>query len=297
MPREALTSTASPGCTRAGSWAAAAAASSNRWTAPRGRPARRGALRDLPAQGPHRGQELDAARVLLAAAPMDLRRGGAELEHVAQHGHPALASGQGQGEQRGIEGLGARVVAVVDEDDVPHETLHLAAVFARGEAGHRFRHGRGGHSESVAHRRRGQEVQHEVGAGQGQGHVGLLPVDHEVEAPAEGRAAPVLARDLMATVAAEPEHWPGEGLADAAHPRVVAVQHCPPLRPQALQDLRLGLRHLVRGAEELEVGAAHVGDDGEVGRGDRRSGRGARRSRTCPARAPPPGARERAAAG
>ena len=72
-----------------------------------------------------------------------------------------------------------------------------------------------GHPEGVGHGRGGEEVHHEMGTGQGEGHVHLPTLDPKVEAHAEGRPPPVQGGHVVPAVAAEPDHALAKARADA----------------------------------------------------------------------------------
>ncbi len=264
MPREAFTRTASPGSTIGGVGELV--------EVPCRQPRRPRALQQVPGERPDAHHHVELAREGGALLAMQGGAGGPELQHVTEHGHPPAAGGHAERDHRRRERVGARVVAVVDEGDAFAQPPHLAAVARRRQARRRLRHGLGRDPLDVGHRGGGQEVRDEVGAGERKGHLHGRPTHPQVEAHAEGGAPPPLRRYVAAPIAAEPDDALLPALAHSAHPRVVAVQDCHPVGPQALQHLRLGLGDGIHRGEELEVDRRHPGDDRDVRLRDRAQG-------------------------
>ena len=228
-------------------------------------------------------------RVRLAAARDGSRRAAGPSSSMSpstatRRSPPARARAR----DRGVERLGARVVAVVDEDDASAAAAAPRSGAAPGvKAATAAAMAAGGMPRAWPTAAAARKFIMKWGPGRGSATSTSSLRRSRGRSACRRRAAPVLGRDLERAVAAEPEHGPGKASPMRRTRGSSPFSTARALRAQALQDLRLGLRDLVRGAEELEVGAAHVGDHGEVRLGDRRRARGARRRRTCPARARP----------
>ena len=120
------------------------------------------ALHDLARQGADAHHRVHAPGEGTAPLAVERRSGRPELQHVAEHGDAPPGGEEGERHDRGLEGLGRGVVAVVEQHDALAEPTHFAPVGRGAERGRGLGHGLQRDAEHVRGGGGGEEARHEV---------------------------------------------------------------------------------------------------------------------------------------
>ena len=263
MRREALTRTALPGGTTSGSAA--------RHSSTVAEPALAGRAGEVVAREVADGDQAHAGGgAVLADGAVVGVRAGAELVHVAEHGHRGPAVGDGhEVVDGGLHGDRVGVVGVVEQQAAAGQRGEGAAQVAEGDLRGALR----GLVEPVPELDErghgGQRVAQVVAAGEAEVHA--RAVAERVEQHVRALAAALLLDDVHVGVlraerddpAAVPAHVPVQQALVPRHDGGAAVG-------ELLDELRLGGGHVLDGADELEVHRRDVGDHADVRLGDAR---------------------------
>ena len=196
---------------------------------------------------------------------MQLRRPGSELAHVAQH-QQLPARRQRQHRDRRARGFGVGVVGVVDQRGAIQRGLLLQPPRDPDEARESPRDRRHRHLERHRGGARRERVPHVVHARRPEQRCGLAQrgLHHDLALePLEpvGRAHRRRPLDAELHDAAAAREAPPQSSVT-----IVGVDHRGAARPEALEDLALGARDRLDGAEELEMRRARVVDERDVRR-------------------------------